>query len=308
MAVTKPRVAKDNQRAVEDYQRAVDDIFESTVELRLAVERTTGVQAELRAALDKHTKCIDILTETFMTYEEKNKIDHDKINNKIDSGLIKVKEDIINAIGTRQDLSRHGLHTVTKANTGQYDKANSLISQKIGSANEVKLMCYFGDTDFKYFKDSLITALKRGCKVQTLIVSEESLDICRQFSLDIYNDLIDRVKDAHREVRGLISEIVSAVECDERPTKNYYFGTSDVIKLVENFKIRTYDFWPHNNILIVDENIRFIPYLANRSRGNSLVIFGKVDKDNDNNICVEFGNVFDDVWTKASKKLKEAPK
>ena len=224
---------------------------------------------------------------------EKNKINYDHIIEQLtelketlrtsDIQSSKIKE----AIDTYNNLLAQGVANVYKCGSDEYKKeCDEQIREKIKKANKIRMMSHIGYSFLSYYKRELIYALTniKDCSVQVIIMSDklagENQEILYQLCKNTKSQEIRGLKDAK-----IIYEEIK-MEIGKNPS------------ITGNICLKEYDFAPTGNILIVDNFVRFIPYLPGRQAETSVAIFGEKNeniKDGDG-IFDEFETVFNNIW------------
>ena len=222
--------------------------------------------------------CKNIIKNTESNDRVEKRID-DKINDFLKS-IDELKDDLNNAVNMYKNLQKMGFSNIVMFNSEEYKKQNKKFLEKINTANEVKFMAYMGKTDLEDLKDNLKKGSK--CSFKVLLPSDKVMKKNRETPI-FCMDSNKNQKDLHKRAINIIKEI------GENGNK------------IEN---RTYDVFPFGNVLIIDskveeiKEVRFIPYLSQINKTDSIVLFGKIGNSVDDNVAVfkQIEEMFNKTW------------
>jgi len=232
-------------------------------------------------------KCESIKNETIANVDEGNLSEQiDALKQTVINSSNQLK-DIGTALAIYYNLRDQGVHNVFKCNSEEYTMECERLRSKIQAATEIRAIFHIGKEFLEKYKDDIIAAIKnKGCSVKLLIIDKKfagsGAELLSCLCPDTKQDEVN-----HWDVsEKIVNEIKIAVN-----------NESDINGSIE---IRPYSFAPTGSILIVDEIVRFIPYLPKRQSGTSVAIFGKKNVEG-KGIFNEFETVFNRIWTAAER-------
>ena len=246
----------------------------------------------LRDSFDEYydrfkNKCRDIENST----RQDHSIDEEALINQIDE----LKETILlsnnqlpqirEALEIYKNLTNQGVDNVYKCNSDAYDEESKKIKEKISTAISIRAMNHIGRRFFENYEKAIIDAINRNnCRVEILII-EDSLAGGKE---SILNQLCPETKAKEVEDLGYVQERIQYI-------KNKIKADS-----TGGIALKRYSFAPTGSILIIDDFVQFIPYLAGRQGNTSVALFGH-KLENGDKVFDEFEEIFTDIWDNKSK-------